>query len=467
MIQNFLYWLTDIRAGQLRQSDYDLIVVETGQTFRDDPEYGLSATLTPRQLRLVQQNDTPGDASDDRPVLGYVNIAVTDHYRDYWQDWWVTPDEILLEGELPANGDVGTVHPDAPKWLSNPLGEARGPRAGGDLPAPDNPDETIYGPIVDYVNETQNPDGSWDPDSWHAIVIAQAEAVINAGYDGVFLDDISRYYLNGGNVGDTSLIDRAEATMALVNDVADAIHAINPDAFVAINGGVYLRWDNGQGVTAEETAFFDNVDFVLLENLFTTEAYALADAVTNFSDHTTVLSVEWQDTLQAPGAYAQFASDQGFLTHIPDDPGYDEFTPLPSDPPPAPEFNVIIGTWQGEEIIGTSGADVIYAMDGDDTVRGKGGDDTILGLDGDDLLFGGKGRDLLIGGDGADTLNGQSGRDVLLGYAGEDDLRGGSGRDTLAGGDGADLLDAGRGAGSDLQGNATTDDLPGWADFWL
>ena len=66
MIENFVYWLTDIRAGKLRQSDYDLIVVETGHTLRDNPEYGLSTTLTPRQLRLVQQNDTAGDASDDR-----------------------------------------------------------------------------------------------------------------------------------------------------------------------------------------------------------------------------------------------------------------------------------------------------------------------------------------------------------------------------------------------------------------
>ncbi len=397
MYDNFIYWLTNVAYAPLRDSAYDLIIVESGETFRaldySGLPSGLAPSLTPAQLAVLQQNGTPANPADDRPVLGYVNVAVTDHNRAFWDFAWVVPDEI-------ANPDVGSVQPGAPYWLSGALGEARGPRAAGDLPAPDNPDQTIYGPVVDFVSPA--PAGQT---SWTQIVVDQALAVFDAGYDGVFLDDVSRYYLTGGVVGGTTLAERADAMIALVNTVAAALDAAadaagRPDPLIAINGDAYITWNNGTPVSAGDAAFFDAVDLLLMENLFTTAPYALDAAATLWAGQAQILSVEWQDTLQAPGAYDAFAETRGILTHIPDDAGYDEFTPLPGGPAPAAEYTVIVGTWTADNITGTPGDDLLLGQGGADRLFGMGGDDRMIGGARPDRIVPGAGQDRLWHGDG-------------------------------------------------------------------
>ncbi len=379
MVENFIYWLTDPDVTELDNSAYELMVIETSVT----TEY--EAVLTAAELAQLQTAGTPGTA-DDRTVLGYVNVAVTDHNRSYWNPNWVS-------GADPANPDVGTPTDDAPDWLVNALGTARGPVGNGEVEDPNNPGETIYGPIVDFT----------DPE-WQQIVIDQAVAVVQAGYDGVFLDDVGRYFLSDGDAGRAiALAERAEAMMALVNAVSDAVSAVNADAQVYINSDAYMTWNNGDTVTATEAAFMQNVDGILMENLFNTAPYALTAAADVWTGHANILSVEWQDTLRDPGAYAQFTASLDIATHVPDEASYDDFTPLPTDTP-EPEYSVIVGTWQGEVIHGTEGDDLIFALGGDDTVYGGGGNDTIIGGDGSDMLVGGDGDDVLIGGNAPDDF---------------------------------------------------------------
>ncbi|GGF84234.1 hypothetical protein GCM10011319_50290 [Mameliella alba] len=49
-----------------------------------------------------------------RRVIAYLNVAVTNHYRTYWNDSWVGYDD-------PDNRDVGPVLDGAspPPWLKN------------------------------------------------------------------------------------------------------------------------------------------------------------------------------------------------------------------------------------------------------------------------------------------------------------------------------------------------------------
>ncbi|MGH1412870.1 MAG: hypothetical protein ACRBB0_05225 [Pelagimonas sp.] len=373
MIENFIYWLTDPDVIELDTSAYEFVVIESGVT----SIYGAQLSLA--ELTQLQTAGTPG-TDDDRTVLGYVNVAVTDHNRTYWNPFWVS-------GADPSNPDVGTPTANAPAWLVNALGTARGPVGHGEIEDPNNPGQTIYGPIVDFT----------DPD-WQQIVIDQAVAIVQAGYDGVFLDDVGRYYLSDGDVGQSiPLAERTEAMMELVNAVSDAISAINPDALVYINSDAYMTWNNGDDVTAAEADFMQNVDGILMENLFNTAPYALTAAADVWTGHANILSVEWEDTLRDPGAYAHFSTSLGITTHVPNEASYDDFTPLPTSVP-EPEYTVIVGTWQGEVIHGTEGDDLIFALGGDDTVYGGGGNDTIIGGDGNDMLVGGDGNNVLIAG---------------------------------------------------------------------
>lgn len=405
MFERFVYWLSEVTPEPLFDTPYDLIVLETGVTSVYGP------VMSGEALSLIQSNGTTGIA-DDRTVLGYVNVAITDHRRDWWQQVWVDAPDV--EG----NGDVGTPTALAPDWLATPLGEARGPVAEFDVPAPDNPEETIYGPIVDFVRD--------DPDMpWRDLVIDQAVAVIEAGYDGVFLDDVGRYYIDEGVNAGTTLGERAEAMQALVIAVADAVRAVDEDAFVAINSGAYLIWDNGDdGDSQLDQAFLASVDALLMENLSNENRSTWEDAVTFFLPGTTFLSVEWADTLMDPEGYAAWATELGILTHVPDDAGYDEYTPIASDPAPGP--GAINGTDASEEIFGTEGDDLIFAGAGDDTIHGLGGNDTIIGGAGDDVILAGAGNDSVEGGDGGDTIFAQGGADTLKGGEGDDLLSGGS-----------------------------------------
>lgn len=158
-----------------------------------------------------------------------------------------------------------------------------------------------------------------------------------------------------------------------------------------------------------------------------------------------------------------------------------------------PNFTVISGTPQADELAGADGQDIIYGLEDNDLLKGRGGNDTIFGQEGDDTLIGGAGADELDGGVGNDVLQyigslagvnidlnlggdgfqqaaggdaegdqisnfehvygsdfgdviiGDAGRNILFGYDGDDSISAGAGDDVVRGGEGADTLDGGDG----------------------
>ena len=179
--------LVNFTAASLAATGAELLIVESGVTGNYGP------TLTPTQLASLE--------AQGRQVLGYVNTSVTDATRAYWNPAWVTPTN-------PAEPDVGVISPSAPAWLRNNFGTVDFNPA---YPGP----EAI---LVDYR----------DP-AWRALVVAQAVAVVQAGFDGVFLDDVGRYF-QAGYAGDGYDPTLADSMMALVLEVASAIRAIDADA---------------------------------------------------------------------------------------------------------------------------------------------------------------------------------------------------------------------------------------------
>ncbi len=159
--------------------------------------------------QTLSRADLAALAAAGQTVLAYVNTSVTDASRSYWDAGWVTPTN-------PSNGDIGTINPTAPAWLTGNLGGVEFDAANA------GPDALI----VDYRNA-----------DWRALLIARAVAQVRAGYGGVFLDDVGRYFEAGHN-GTTFDRTLAGSMMRLIVDVAPAVREVHPNAVIVVNSGV-------------------------------------------------------------------------------------------------------------------------------------------------------------------------------------------------------------------------------------
>ncbi len=404
-------------AASLSATGAELLIVESGVT----SALG-AATLTPGQLAALQ--------AQGRQVLGYVNTSVTDANRAYWTPAWVTPTN-------PAEPDVGVVSPTAPLWLQNNYGTVDFNPA---YPGP----EAI---LVDYR----------DPD-WRALVVAQAVAVVQAGFHGVFLDDVARYF-QAGYAGDGYDPTLANSMMQLVLQVATAIRAIDPDAKVVVNSGVYIAYDSTGGPTsALFTDYRNAIDGVLIENQFITESdpvssHVLSDAAALFPG-VDIMPLENRASGVDVEALLAFAGQMGMVPYISPDESYAFAAPAVKMGSGVGDVmigtgnraNLMAGLWGNDSIKGGNLADEMYGHGDNDTLIGAGGDDLLAGGAGLDSLYGGAGNDFLTGGDDADQLFGSLGGDLLIGSGGNDRLLGQAGDDTLEGGLGNDLLNGGDGA---------------------
>lgn len=437
----------------LLASDVDLIFLETGFTSPVNGTLG-QTFLSQDQIQLLQDADTDGDGT--RHVFGYVNLAITDHYRTYWIDRWTldetgAPFTVFDPG---SNQDVLQLNPDGdvPGWLVNTLGIATGPPEAGST------EETVYGRIVDYSDGkvALPPAGQLvaTPErSWWDIVLDQIEILYSSGIRDFFLDDVARYYAADGQIA------TAADMMDLVNAVAahlDALDGAADDTVIALNGGGYLRWDAGYAQDGPEvTTFLASVDFIVMENTFWQNPQFLVEVGSNLSGtDTQLLSIEWANTLPQTlsGTWLALleAITETFGTptagHSPQTPDYAPLNgQLPTDvfPPNAvpATHNVVLATGFGATISGTQGDDLIFGTSGNDLIYALGGDDIVFCLGGDDTIIGGDGHDVLFGGAGNDRLEGNSGNDSLFGEADGDHILGGPGNDLLAGGDAPETFD--------------------------
>jgi len=365
-----------------QEAGADLMSVESGMTSALQPH---QVALPPAQLAELQ--------GQGRQVVAYVNAAVTDHTRAYWQadgaDW--------VQQINPAQGDVGPVTAQAPDWLV----ANRGVISWGDGGA------ASTGYIADLTSA-----------AWRQIVVDQAVAQVVAGYDGVFLDDVGAY-LPAGHAGGPYDPAYAIAMMQTVVAVADAIHAVNAQAIVVVNSGVNILFDSL--LPADDprlVAYRAALDAMLLESQYATEIDAdatpqtttqdaLSDAVARFGD-LPILSVEYAPGFDI-GRYLAFCGTRGILPNLP---GNLALTG-PVSPP----------------VMGTMQADWIVLNPLQHTAAGLAGNDRITGTGGADQIFGHAGRDGLAGGGGADLLRGDVGDDRLSGGRGADTLTGGTGSD--------------------------------------
>lgn len=391
--------------AELSESEFELVITE-GAPFGDFPAF------TDTQVETLQ--------GQGRTVIGYINVGVVDDNRPYWDPAW-TDDGT----------DLGEPTAAAPEWLKDQPSNA-------------------FGIMPEFWN-----------DDWKDLVIAQAVELVERGYDGVFLDDIGSYWLLAQEAGQPAVNQLALWMMEFVLEIDAAIRAVNPDAYLAINGDPYIMANSNLPGGPVAVAFRAAVDAMLLENQTTT---VWDYAVNNMGTHTQILALSNQGD---PYAFADSAWDHRVIPYASPDGDY-----LQLGPYFAP---------QGITRTGTSGADIYDGSDYDDVLAGADGNDTLRGGDGADILRGGAGDDILIGGLGRDTadysdspvwvlvhlsdtraqqtynghdtlneienLTGSAFNDYLHGDNNANVIRGGAGRDALYGYGGDDTLYAGEGGG--------------------
>jgi uncharacterized protein (TIGR01370 family) len=434
LFNSYALQFSNATATSLANTGAELLITESALT---------SANATP----ALTTAELAALAAAGKIVVAYVNTSVTDAARSYWNNDWVTPTD-------PSEPDVGTINEGAPDWLVNNLGGVDfAPEPPGQPPA----DEAI---LVDYRNA-----------DWRALVISQAVTQVEAGYGGVFLDDVAQYFAAGNRTVpfDTSFTD---AMMQLVIDVAAAVRAVNPDAKIIVNAGIFIGSDSTEGSLGELfTAYRAAIDGMIIETQFETEANGpgtLSAALSNFPG-ISIMALESLARGVDPGKLLEFAANNpGLLPYIVPDEAYDSFVRTP-----------LVGTAGDDTLLGAASfANLVGGGDGNDSLTGRELNDTLYGHDGNDNLRGNAGNDSQYGGAGNDSLNGGSGtdrlfggteNDRLIGDADADTLQGGSGNDVLYGGTGNDILSGGLdddrlfgGADADrLQGGAGNDTLDG------
>ena len=174
-VHDWLYQLQNLDVGQVSASNFDLLVTDYAADGSSDTRF------TPETLAALKQGP-----QGERIVLSYMSIGEAEDYRFYWTTSW---DDDPRDGVPDA---------DAPAWL-------------------DVGNEAWCG-LPDWCNYKVR---FWDP-NWQSVIYGSPNAymdqIIDAGFDGVYLDIIDAYYYYESTEGRASA---AQEMVAFVRGLAD------------------------------------------------------------------------------------------------------------------------------------------------------------------------------------------------------------------------------------------------------
>jgi cysteinyl-tRNA synthetase len=194
-VNDFLYQLQELDLEAVGGSAYDLIVMDYSADGTEGEMY------TREQIEGLKRS--PGG---QKIVLAYMSIGEAEEYRYYWRPGWKT---------------------GSPEWLDEP-----------------NP-SWIRNYKVEY----------WDPE-WQAIVFDYTDRLIDAGFDGAYLDIIDAYeYFE----------DRGRDTAA--QEMADFVAAIAARARER-SPGFYIFPQNGAALARIVPGYLDFVDGIGQEDIY-------------------------------------------------------------------------------------------------------------------------------------------------------------------------------------------------------
>lgn len=203
-VNDFAYQLQNIDLDAIGNTNFDLVVIDYSV---DGSEEG---KFTADQIEQLKTR-----SGGNKLVLAYMSIGEAENYRWYWDNSWDANDD-----STPDNGAPAWLGPSNPDWPGNYK--------------------------VRY----------WDAD-WQAIIFGSSTAyldkIIDAGFDGVYLDIIDAYEYWGPD-GESGL-ERTQAEQDMV-DFVNALADYARTTRGVSNFGVFPQ--NGEGLSSHS----DYVDTV-------------------------------------------------------------------------------------------------------------------------------------------------------------------------------------------------------------
>ena len=299
------YWGKTFTADHLAANAHGMLIIETAKI-------GASAADKSREVFFTRDEIKQIGQDRHRPVLGYLNVAKIEPYRDYWVD---------ALGVAPGRDTLDQA--DAP-WI--------GPSLEDD------------GTLARF----------WTPE-WLAILTVRVDCLLAQGVDGVFLDDVLQYFAyyslvsnSDGNFpesgGPATAGEFARAMMSLVIAIADRVRLHDCRALVVVNNGAYIGRDAGvDPAESPPQGMFDRyraaLDGILIESVFADGGNAAVINVLHedfASVGLSVLTIDFADTAEKlpladfRSAIGARAATEGFASYVADDAAFNRlFPPIP------------------------------------------------------------------------------------------------------------------------------------------
>lgn len=211
-VNDWAYWLSDIELDQIAAQDFDLVVIDYSADGSEDEEFSVEDITELKDAGII--------------VLAYMSIGEAEEGRFYFEDDWVDTDtkEIL---------------PGAPDFLA--------------ASNPDFPDNFKV--------------RFWQ-DEWQEIVFGYLDRIVEAGFDGVYLDiiDAFEFFGPGGEMEERE--SAGEDMIAFVTAIAERARE-TAEGFLVFpqNGAAILNEDGADGyldavsgIGAEDTFYFGEED---------------------------------------------------------------------------------------------------------------------------------------------------------------------------------------------------------------
>lgn len=206
-VKSWSYWLQQPDLGRLKNSPYDLLVVDYAHEGHAGSEFNKTQI---NDLRLA-----------GKIVLAYLSIGEAEEYRFYWQKGWKASPPSFLG-------------PENPDWPQNHK--------------------------VRY----------WEQGWWDMALRPYLDRILAAGFNGLYLDIVDAYYYWGEEQAEGEegqyLEQRADDMVALISRIAHYCRSRSKGRFfICIQNGFGILDDAS---TASQTKLLKTIDIAASEDLF-------------------------------------------------------------------------------------------------------------------------------------------------------------------------------------------------------
>lgn len=376
-VDSWLYHLGGINAAEaaaIGASSAKMVITEAADYSNGERFYTAADLNTMR-------------GGNDKLVISYLSIGEAEDYRYYWQPGWNTKPPSFLDTENP-------------EWKGN--------------------FEVKY----------------WDPE-WQKIILGYVDKIVNAGFNGVYLDIIDGYEhweQKAPNSGINYRQEMANLVAKIRAQAESTLAKTDPGRHFAIIG------QNGEELLLNQT-YLKAVDGVASEDIRFYYENGNEKGFKKVSEEDYQYRLDLLKQAEAAGKQAfvveymtsarqtQYATDmqkemadlkkEGIPVYIAQNRELTNVAPQPGTPTPPNNID-IYGTNSHDKITDTTGNDRIWGLDGNDTIIAGAGNDSISGDAGHDSILGGAGIDTILGGLGDDTIEGGLGADKIDGGNGID-----------------------------------------------